>query len=642
MKKEMRNGIIYFALFVLFLILVLVLFFPNFFLKYILAPTLSPFFPDLAPFEASVTILQNWVPIILYTDNEIFVCEDTALNYRFNVSDLNRDLDFVRIDPSNPFFAEIINWPNASEFIYGARIFSGILRKDRVDRAIGYRKYMEEIFAVDRAGFSDSRKINITVIEINHKPNMSIIGVRTVWTHGDDSIFYYQTQVIDMEDGTQNDGRLFFNITFLNGVSKLFNISSNGTMYFAPNVTLNLSEVSLPITYNISVCVNDTGLIAIHPMIDICLQEGNGTSLGTCQRFSLTVTDENRPPIIIFYYPIELNFSARGEEEIYFNISVRDPDGTIPDAYWYVDNSFIEYDNSSSFDEFRYTFGCGISGEHKIRVDVTDGLLNASLQWNVSVEGVSCPVEPSGGGGGGGVMCRESWGCLDWNVCQNMESSFELNVLNEKDIEKIRADCKNDFIPQESCGFQIRGCMDVNLCKSIANKPDEIQNCYFTKNPNCADGIKNCHDNSCELLVDCGGPCSTCPTCSDSIQNQGEGGIDCGGPCPVDCPIKPPIYERIWFYYSLILLILLLIIIVIVQLIRMWLRRKKIRVSELPVKKAAVEEEIIMEKEIPIVKKEAVKKSIIKMETKKIKKKDKKRNELREFKLNVKIKKRKI
>jgi hypothetical protein len=49
--------------------------------------------------------------------------------------------------------------------------------------------------------------------------------------------------------------------------------------------------------------------------------------------------------------------------------------------------------------------------------------------------------------------------------------------------------------------------------------------------PSCFDGIENCHDGSCEEGIDCGGPCRSCPTCSDGIQNQGEEGIDCGGPC---------------------------------------------------------------------------------------------------------------
>jgi hypothetical protein len=51
----------------------------------------------------------------------------------------------------------------------------------------------------------------------------------------------------------------------------------------------------------------------------------------------------------------------------------------------------------------------------------------------------------------------------------------------------------------------------------------------------CYDGIRNCHDGSCESGIDCGGPCKDCPTCFDEIQNQGEEGIDCGGPCD-PCP----------------------------------------------------------------------------------------------------------
>lgn len=49
--------------------------------------------------------------------------------------------------------------------------------------------------------------------------------------------------------------------------------------------------------------------------------------------------------------------------------------------------------------------------------------------------------------------------------------------------------------------------------------------------PSCFDGIENCHDGDCEGGIDCGGPCQSCPSCNDGVQNQGEEGIDCGGPC---------------------------------------------------------------------------------------------------------------
>ena len=45
----------------------------------------------------------------------------------------------------------------------------------------------------------------------------------------------------------------------------------------------------------------------------------------------------------------------------------------------------------------------------------------------------------------------------------------------------------------------------------------------------CDDDLQN----QGETGIDCGGPCSACPSCKDGVQNQGETGIDCGGPCTV-------------------------------------------------------------------------------------------------------------
>jgi hypothetical protein len=53
--------------------------------------------------------------------------------------------------------------------------------------------------------------------------------------------------------------------------------------------------------------------------------------------------------------------------------------------------------------------------------------------------------------------------------------------------------------------------------------------------PTCSDGILN----QDETKIDCGGTiCPACPTCTDKILNQGERLVDCGGPCnacPPDC-----------------------------------------------------------------------------------------------------------
>ncbi|MEM6773035.1 MAG: hypothetical protein AAF597_20835, partial [Bacteroidota bacterium] len=62
-----------------------------------------------------------------------------------------------------------------------------------------------------------------------------------------------------------------------------------------------------------------------------------------------------------------------------------------------------------------------------------------------------------------------------------------------------------------------------------------------TSCPTCSDGIQNGNETG----VDCGGPdCGACPTCSDGIQNGNETGIDCGGPDCTACPTAGFAFEQ--------------------------------------------------------------------------------------------------
>ncbi len=574
MKKELNKKLVYFVLSFVFLILIFGFIFPEVFLRYFLIPALSPFFPDYSPFNATVTLIGYSAPLIINLSTSILVCEESSLSHFFNVSDLDRNLVEVSISPLSPFFTELISSPPIGSSIYTARIFSPILGKNTVDRALGYRTYARIVSARDSTNLIDTKAVDIIVIEINNRPFVVGIGVRTVWMQGDDSTFEHQLNVFDVEDGNQNSGDLTFNLTFLDNSPILFNISANGTMIFTPNVSEIAAGVYNLSVYNISVCVKDKGLNNIHPNITICGQDGGSNEV--CQNFSLTITDENRAPIITTHYPLNLSFSADGISILYFNITTRDPDGTIPDAYWYVDDILRNYSSSSLFYEFLHTFGCGVSGRHNITALVTDGLLNTSLTWNASVQNVACPSpQQSGGGGGGFEKCNEKWACLDWNVCQNAEGSFSSGLISGDDFDTIKENCRLDLFG-ENCGLQIRGCYDINSCKTSSFKPDEIGHCYYVENPSCSDGVKNCHDETCELLIDCGGPCDACPTCSDGKRNQGELGKDCGGPCPLICPYRPSLFAILRIQYIFLALILLFLIIVVIQIIRFYRARKKI------------------------------------------------------------------
>lgn len=522
--------------------------------------------------------VPNATPTILNLDPEIYGCEQSPLSYYFNVTDPDEENTITTISPKSLFFVTSDSTPNLTTIMY--EIFSGTLNKDDVGGINGGSQTYERTIRASDRKFVDSQMVNITIIEINQAPNITNIGVYTIRASGENSTFYHEVNASDTEDGNQDSGNLSFNLTIKNpsgNTINLFNISSEGIM----NFTANFTPTGV---YNITVCTTDTGLDNPHSNITLCGQDGS--NITSCTKFSLTISDSNRAPSITSYQPSGLIIVANSTETLNFNITKYDPDGTIPDTSWYADNVLKEYDSGSSTDNFVYTFGCGVAGVHKVKASITDSMvngLNDSIEWLLLLYGVPCPnistpLYPGGGGGRTGTIpCIEKWGCDEWNQCINLEKALKEGEISGEDYRTVNNQCSNLEWDIKICGFQTKKCIDFNDCAQ--KEKTEFQACYYTERPNCYDKIKNCHDGSCELLVDCGGPCLPCPTCSDGIQNQGEENVDCGGPCPWPCPIKEepsPLKEtplkKISWIISLILLIT-----IILETIRIIKLRKKIK-----------------------------------------------------------------
>jgi hypothetical protein len=322
--------------------------------------------------------------------------------------------------------------------------------------------------------FVDWQDVNFEIVAVNDPPILDFIGAQTAT---ENSTFYFDVNATDEENDT---------LTFYDNTT-LFNINStSGEITFTPN----LSQVN---NYSINISVTDG-------------QDWDW------ELISFTVVRINHAPVIKQWHPSEENSSAAIEisnktttiwfyshRYVNFHVNATDPDGTTLSYIWIVDNVTIAgevYNN--------YTFYTTDSAIYTLDVYATDGELNDTHRWIVTILAKPAHI-PSGGGGGisgpSGPSCTENWRCTEWSTCR-------------KD------------------GLQTRICIDLGECNTFIRKPEENRTCIYTPYPNCTDNIKNCHHGRCEVMTDCGGPCDPCPTCDDSTKNQGEEGIDCGGPCP--------------------------------------------------------------------------------------------------------------
>ncbi|RMD66664.1 hypothetical protein D6817_03625, partial [Candidatus Pacearchaeota archaeon] len=332
----------------------------------------------------------------------------------------------------------------------------------------------------------------------------------------------------DIESGSSESGDFSFTVKDLSG-----NLDVKIDNFGVLNITPQSSDIGL---HEIELCVTDTGVEGIENKIGFC---GKGDLRETsCSKFQVVVVENNTPPTIISSNSTNLTKRIFSTDTLNFEIFKFDPEGLLPDTYWYVDSQLKKVDSGSSEDKFSYSFGCNSWGKHSIRAVISDGLLNDSVQWNVDITKVNCAEGILPGEVIDRENCTEEWACYDWELCQNTAQSKEIGVLSNDDYAKILEQCNLQGLDEETCGFQIRNCFDISQCNSLNNKPLEIRECKFSLEPSCSDGIKNCHDGECEFLVDCGGPCEACATCSDNIKNQGEEGVDCGGPCVKQCPVK--------------------------------------------------------------------------------------------------------
>lgn len=488
----------------------------------------------------------NSAPIINLEQTNFLACEGAQFSTQFQITDDTTQSLNIDLSPRNPFFIRSLE--NST-----AELFSLNLTKDQANKA------HEVTIAVQDSEFIDTKKVSIKVIETNNPPELETLKVQTI-SLDRTTTFSRQFEAQDLESQA-----LTFNSNFLSG-EKLFDVSSSGLV----EATLDSTKAGV---YEIEICAQDLGLTNLDNQAEFCNE--NGEKKFTCNSFQLTVASTNSQPTILESSPEKTEIKTTEGEEIIFNIQTFDPENTLPDIYWYVDTELKEFQSGLSDKKiFSTLFDCSSEGLHTVMVEITDGLLNDSLIWTVTVDedGTCEPKKKQ-------TQCEEKWACETWVDCQNALQSHEFGSLPREDFLKISEECTALGIATEICGFQIRTCEDANYCDTTENTPTQIKACRFLSNPSCSDEIRNCHDGSCEFKADCGGSCDSCLTCSDGIKNQGEEGTDCGGPCTAVCPTKNTLARQKAMKYGAIILIAALLIFALFKLIQ--IIRIKVKLSSM-------------------------------------------------------------
>lgn len=489
----------------------------------------------------------NTSPIIGEIDKEFVICESSAFSQHFEITDAEGGILDVSLSPSGPFF---IKTDLSKAATTKAELYSNNLTKEQSNQI-----YYQTVYASD-GQLIDSRDIKITVLEKNNPPEISYIGVQTVLLNGGAS-FEKQIFVNDTESGTQDSGNFVFEIS--SDLDLPMEIDKAGLIKFIPRQ----EDIGV---HEIQICATDSGLANLENKLGICGEEDLRAT--SCIKFSLAVVEQNNPPTIILYNSTNSTRLISDLSELNFEIYKFDPDGIIPDTFWYADDKLKQINSGSAVDNFLYVFGCDLWGKHKIEARVTDGSLTDSVFWNFDLIKIPCAEGNFIGEKIDKTDCEENWGCYDWNLCQSLTQSEEIGLLSSQDKKKIEENCLNNGWAAGECGFQIRNCVDVNDCSAIKNKPLEIQECFFSANPSCSDKIKNCHNDECEPVPDCGGPCKNCQSCSDGIKNQEELGVDCGGPCFEECSAKTISETEKSVKQKILIIFVILIILALVQIVR--------------------------------------------------------------------------
>lgn len=135
--------------------------------------------------------------------------------------------------------------------------------------------------------------------------------------------------------------------------------------------------------------------VGIHQVI-IEISDGK---LSTTQSFEIEVSNVNNPPQILSYSPNSLNVVVNEGESIKFEVQAYDIDLNTTLSYQWFLNGKLVLDSTVSGDGSKsswiYSASYGDYSQKIVKILISDGELENSIQWNIIINDITPPAQPT-------------------------------------------------------------------------------------------------------------------------------------------------------------------------------------------------------------------------------------------------------
>lgn len=357
---------------------------------------LSDYVSDAEDPDSALTwTASNNVNVIVTINQTTKITNFTAIanwsgseNVKFTVNDTSgltaNDTILVTVNPVNdpPTFNSSKQVPNMT------------WPEDISNSSLNISQYFYDIDG-DALNYTSTGTSNI-IVHINNNTGIVNFTPNANWTGIDYVIFTAR----DPYGLTASSNNITLNVTPVNDAptftgtipqwrwpEDVINLSLNLTQYFSDidgdSLKYNFTSVS-----NITISINNnTGIVNFTPdlnfngiryVIFTAIDILNVTV--SSNNVTLNVTPVNDPPTIDSYVPLNLKPSVVAGSNLTFNHTSSDVDGDILSYSWKLD-----WIQKSTEQGWVYSPTANELGTHNVTLNVSDGTVNVSLQWNVTV-----------------------------------------------------------------------------------------------------------------------------------------------------------------------------------------------------------------------------------------------------------------